>query len=170
CPCPRSGSAPAPAQRLALFVLAEELRAPDALPERGALVGQRLDAVEIGNQLGAAEGRAEPLAQRPRHHPDQRNDGLAPQRPVGLGVVGIGVVARQAEQHGGTPKASAISRAAVFLAARKSISWGESDMERQSSPPSSTMGRPALSAPEKAVSSSPLRRRYCSSLRLALEE
>jgi hypothetical protein len=48
---------------------------------------------------------------------------------------------------GGTPKASAISRAAEFFASRKSMSFGVSDIAFQSSPPSSNSGRPAFTAP-----------------------
>jgi hypothetical protein len=48
---------------------------------------------------------------------------------------------------GGTPKASAMSRAAEALSSAKSISAGESAMLCQVSPPSSTIGRPALAPP-----------------------
>jgi hypothetical protein len=48
---------------------------------------------------------------------------------------------------GGTPKAKAISRAAACLASMKSMSFGESDIAFQSSPPSRISGRPALAVP-----------------------
>ena len=69
---------------------------------------------------------------------------------------------------GGTPSASAISRAAAFLASMKSMSLGDSDSGFQSSPPSSSSGRPALRAPWKAASSSPRSRLNCSPVRLPL--
>jgi len=48
---------------------------------------------------------------------------------------------------GGTPKASAISRAALSLVFWNSMSEGEKPIGFQSSPPSSSIGRPALRAP-----------------------
>jgi hypothetical protein len=71
-----------------------------------------------------------------------------------------------ARSKGGTPRARAISRAAALRASRKSMSFGESDIDFQSRPPSSRSGRPALSAPWKPCSSSRFRRSYCSVVRL----
>jgi hypothetical protein len=59
----------------------------------------------------------------------------------------VGVVAGSPSSSGGTPKASAISRAAACFASMKSMSFGESESGFQSSPPSSSSGRPALAAP-----------------------
>ena len=63
---------------------------------------------------------------------------------------------------GGTPSASAMSRVAWRLDSVKSMSFGLIDMARQSSPPSSSIGRPAFFAPWKVDSSSDFKRAYCS--------
>jgi hypothetical protein len=67
---------------------------------------------------------------------------------------------------GGTPRASAISRAAVCLASMKSMSLGVRLMDFQSRPPSKSRGRPAWAAPWKPCSSSALRRSNWSGERL----
>ena len=59
---------------------------------------------------------------------------------------------------GGTPKASAISRAAACFASMKSMSLGDNDIAFQSSPPSSSIGRPALRVPWYWSSSSRFKR------------
>jgi hypothetical protein len=46
------------------------------------------------------------------------------------------------------------------------MSFGESDIDFQSSPPSRSSGRPARAAPVKPDSSSPFSRSYCSADRL----
>jgi hypothetical protein len=61
------------------------------------------------------------LRQRRADAARQRQHGLPPEHAIGFLIVRIGFVAGMASSIGGTPKASAISRAAECFATMKSI-------------------------------------------------
>ena len=70
-----------------------------APPEAFALVGERLDGVEVRfERKRLAEGRREPMGQRFRRALHQRDDRLAVEGAVGFGVVRMRAVAGKAEQ------------------------------------------------------------------------
>jgi len=108
---------------VALFVVGEEGCFFEAGPEGFAFGGKRFDLVEVGEQgEGGAVGGAEPVGEGPGGAGGEGDDGVAPERAVGFLVVGEGVVAGDASPQsgaphrrsmGGTPRASAISRAAA---------------------------------------------------------
>jgi hypothetical protein len=90
---------------------------------RFALSGERFHLVQVGTPFQrAAEGRTEPARERLGHAGDERRHRRPPERSLRLLIIGLRVVARNAEQRhrgamlridGGTPSASAISRAAA---------------------------------------------------------
>ena len=84
--------------RLALLVIGEERRGIDACPFRRALVGQRLDAVDVVvNREAQRKARREPAPEIFLRAVDQRNNCLAPEGAVGLPVIGVMIVAGDAE-------------------------------------------------------------------------
>jgi hypothetical protein len=100
------------------------------------VVGQKCRGLQEGSQP-ARQTRGSAL--------HERNDRRPPEHPVGFGVVGIRVITpsrrRQNQSSmpssmGGTPRAKAISRAAICFSAMKSMSRGDRLIAFQSRPPS----------------------------------
>ena len=86
----------------AFFVVGEEGGGLEAGPEGFAFGGEGVDLVEVGREgeVGGVGG-GEPSGQGFGGALDEGDDGVAPEAAVGFGVIGVGVVAGDGEQHRG---------------------------------------------------------------------
>src|SRR5690606_24063173 len=85
-----------------LLVACQERGSLDTGPERLTLRRQSFDGVEIGLELerSGSPGRPQPSRKRLGGTIDERQHRLPPEAPVRLLIIGISIVARNAEQHG----------------------------------------------------------------------
>jgi len=86
------------AHRLALFIEREERRLADAFPFGGALARQCFETVGVIVEPKGTEARLQLGLKALLHARDERQNGLAPEGAIGLGVIAERIVAGQAQK------------------------------------------------------------------------